>query len=85
LQRNKAVAAARWADRVESVDSTRVADALDRAVRRLLETGGRAAPLPVLLQFSVDGDPAGVACPTPTSSRSRSTSPGALDCSCGAL
>jgi pyridoxal phosphate enzyme (YggS family) len=57
LQRNKAGAAARWADRVESVDSTRVADALDRAVRRLLETGGRAAPLPVLIQFSVDGDP----------------------------
>ncbi|MCO1655898.1 YggS family pyridoxal phosphate-dependent enzyme [Pseudonocardia humida] len=57
LQRNKAAAAARWADRVESVDSIRVADALDRAVRRLLETGGRAAPLPVLLQFSVDGDP----------------------------
>jgi pyridoxal phosphate enzyme (YggS family) len=57
LQRNKANAAARWADRVESVDSTRVADALDRAVRRLLDTGQRAAPLPVLLQFSVDGDP----------------------------
>ncbi|WP_214406486.1 YggS family pyridoxal phosphate-dependent enzyme [Pseudonocardia lacus] len=57
LQRNKAGAAARWADRVESVDSIRVADALDRAVRRLLDTGGRAGPLPVLLQFSVDGDP----------------------------
>jgi pyridoxal phosphate enzyme (YggS family) len=57
LQRNKAAAAARWADRVESVDSIRVADALDRAVRRLLETGGRAEPLPVLIQFSVDGDP----------------------------
>jgi PLP dependent protein len=57
LQRNKANAAARWADRVESVDSTRLADALDRAVRRLLDTGGRAAPLPVLVQYSVDGDP----------------------------
>jgi pyridoxal phosphate enzyme (YggS family) len=57
LQRNKAGAAARWADRVESVDSIRVADALDRAVRRLLETGERASALPVLLQFSVDGDP----------------------------
>jgi PLP dependent protein len=57
LQRNKAAAAARWADRVESVDSIRLADALDRAVRRLLDTGGRAAPLPVLLQLSVDGDP----------------------------
>jgi pyridoxal phosphate enzyme (YggS family) len=57
LQRNKARAVAGWADRVESVDSIRLADALDAAVRRLIETGGRAGPLPVLLQFSVDGDP----------------------------
>ena len=57
LQRNKARAVARWADRVESVDSVRLADALDTAVRREQETGGRAAPLPVLLQYSVDGDP----------------------------
>jgi pyridoxal phosphate enzyme (YggS family) len=57
LQRNKARDAVRWADRVESVDSIRLADAVDAAVRRLLETGERAAPLPVLLQFSVDGDP----------------------------
>jgi pyridoxal phosphate enzyme (YggS family) len=57
LQRNKARAAVRWADRVESVDSIRLADALDAAVRRPVETGGRAEPLPVLLQFSVDGDP----------------------------
>ena len=58
LQRNKARAVARWADRVESVDSERLADALDGAVRRLLDTGGRLAALPVLLQLSVDGDPA---------------------------
>jgi PLP dependent protein len=57
LQRNKARAAVRWADRVESVDSVRLADALDAAVRRLVDTGGRTGPLPVLLQFSVDGDP----------------------------
>ncbi|OLT22305.1 YggS family pyridoxal phosphate enzyme [Pseudonocardia sp. CNS-139] len=57
LQRNKAAEAARWAHRVESVDSERLADALDRAVRREQETGGRVTPLPVLLQFSVDGDP----------------------------
>jgi PLP dependent protein len=56
LQRNKAREVVRWADRVESVDSERLADALDRAVRREQETGGRAAPLPVLVQFSVDGD-----------------------------
>jgi pyridoxal phosphate enzyme (YggS family) len=57
VQRNKARAVARWADRVESVDSTRLATALDDAVRRLLDTGERAGPLPVLLQYSVDGDP----------------------------
>ena len=57
LQRNKARAVAGWADRVESVDSIRLADALDGAVRRLLDTGGRPAALSVLLQFSVDGDP----------------------------
>lgn len=57
LQRNKARAAVRWADRVESVDSTRLADALDLAVRRALDTGERAGALPVLLQMSVDGDP----------------------------
>ena len=57
LQRNKARAAARWADRVESIDSIRLATSLDDAARRLLDTGERAGPLPVLLQFSVDGDP----------------------------
>lgn len=57
LQRNKAKAVARWAHRVESVDSIRLADALDAAVRREQQTGGRTGPLPVLLQYSVDGDP----------------------------
>lgn len=57
LQRNKAAAAARWADRVESIDSIRLATSVDHAVRRLLDTGERVEPLPVLLQFSVDGDP----------------------------
>jgi pyridoxal phosphate enzyme (YggS family) len=57
LQRNKASDVVRWAHRVESVDSERLVDALDRAVQREQETGGRVDPLPVLLQFSVDGDP----------------------------
>jgi PLP dependent protein len=57
LQRKKARSVARWADRVESVDSTRLADALDAAVRRDQETGGRTDRLPILLQYSVDGDP----------------------------
>jgi PLP dependent protein len=57
MQRNKARAVARWADRVESVDSVRLADALDAAVQRAQDTGGRLDPLSVLLQLSVDGDP----------------------------
>jgi PLP dependent protein len=57
LQRNKARAVARWADRVDSVDSVRLADALDAAVRREQESGRRPGPLPVLVQYSVDGDP----------------------------
>ena len=57
LQRNKARAVVAWADRVESVDSVRLADALDRAAARACEEGRRIGPLPVLLQYSVDGDP----------------------------
>jgi pyridoxal phosphate enzyme (YggS family) len=57
LQRNKARAVVRWADRVESVDSVRLANALDSAVRRAQDAGDRFEPLSVLLQFSVDGDP----------------------------
>ncbi len=47
-----------WAARVESVDSVRLADALDSAARRAADRGRRSGPLPVLLQLSVDGDPA---------------------------
>lgn len=57
LQRNKARAAVRWADRVESLDSLRLADALDSAARRAIDAGDRPEPLSVLLQLSVDGDP----------------------------
>jgi pyridoxal phosphate enzyme (YggS family) len=57
VQRNKAKAVVRWADRVDSVDSVRLVDALDSAVRRALDAGQRPDPLPVLLQYSVDGDP----------------------------
>jgi len=58
LQRNKARAVTRWAEQVESVDSARLADALDAAVRRTADTGGREPSLSVLIQYSVDGDPA---------------------------
>jgi PLP dependent protein len=57
LQRNKVKAVVRWADQVESVDSLRLADALDGAARRAIETGERVSSLSVLAQYSVDGDP----------------------------
>ncbi|MFI7597742.1 YggS family pyridoxal phosphate enzyme [Actinoplanes sp. NPDC049681] len=53
LQRNKARSVVRYADLVESVDSLRLASALDAAAGRL-----RDAPLDVLIQVSIDGDPA---------------------------
>ncbi|MDQ4118854.1 MAG: YggS family pyridoxal phosphate-dependent enzyme [Actinomycetota bacterium] len=58
LQRNKVKLVVPWAHRVESVDSPRLAGALDRAVAGAREDGTRDGPLPVLLQYSVDGDPA---------------------------
>ncbi|MFI6129115.1 YggS family pyridoxal phosphate-dependent enzyme [Micromonospora sp. NPDC051141] len=53
LQRNKARSVVRYADVVQSVDSVRLAAALDAAA-----TGARDRPLDVLVQVSVDGDPA---------------------------
>lgn len=58
LQRNKVGIVVGWAEQVESVDSARLADALQRAVRRARDTGGRDRALSVLVQYSVDGDPA---------------------------
>jgi pyridoxal phosphate enzyme (YggS family) len=57
LQRNKVRMVLPWVTRVESLDSVRLADALDRAARRACDAGERTGPLPVLLQYSVDGDP----------------------------
>ena len=57
LQRNKARAVARWAAEIQSVDSDRLADALDRAVGNAREAGDRTDPLDVLVQVSIDGDP----------------------------
>jgi hypothetical protein len=53
LQRNKAKSVVRYADVVESVDSLRLAGALDDASRQ-----HRSTPLDVLVQVSIDGDPA---------------------------
>jgi pyridoxal phosphate enzyme (YggS family) len=58
LQRNKAKSVAHWAAEVQSVDSGRLADALQHAVRLSLDRGDRADPLAVLIQASIDGDPA---------------------------
>lgn len=51
LQRNKARSVIGYADVVESVDSVRLAAALERAA------AGRPQPLEVLIQVSIDGDP----------------------------
>lgn len=58
LQRNKVKHVARWASTVYSVDSDRLATALDTAVTTALEAGERTTPLRVLLQVSLDADPA---------------------------
>ncbi|PZG01287.1 YggS family pyridoxal phosphate-dependent enzyme [Micromonospora deserti] len=53
LQRNKARSVVRYADAVHSVDSARLARALDGA-----SATARDRPLDVLVQVSIDGDPA---------------------------
>ncbi|MFC9999157.1 YggS family pyridoxal phosphate-dependent enzyme [Nocardia sp. NPDC127526] len=58
LQRNKAKSVARWANTVYSVDSDRLAAALDAGAAAALEAGQRDTPLRVLLQVSLDADPA---------------------------
>ncbi|MFI5612911.1 YggS family pyridoxal phosphate-dependent enzyme [Amycolatopsis sp. NPDC051903] len=58
LQRNKARSVVRWAAEVQSVDSARLADALGRAVGNARDAGERTDPLDVLIQVSLDGDPA---------------------------
>jgi PLP dependent protein len=63
LQRNKARSVARWAAEIQSVDSVRLAQALDRATGNARESGERAGPLDVLVQASIDGDPARGGCP----------------------
>ncbi|SNT22186.1 YggS family pyridoxal phosphate-dependent enzyme [Rhodococcoides kyotonense] len=56
LQRNKAKSVARWAHSIHSVDSDRLVDALQKAVRAAVDDGERTTPLDVLLQVSLDGD-----------------------------
>lgn len=61
IQTKKANSVARWASAVQSLDSVRLADALDRGVALAVERGDRpgdADVLPVYLQVSADGDTA---------------------------
>ncbi|MBP2324019.1 pyridoxal phosphate enzyme (YggS family) [Kibdelosporangium banguiense] len=63
IQRNKARSVARWAAVAQAVDSSRLVDALARAVDAALTAGDRNSPLEVLIQVSLDGDPARGGCP----------------------
>lgn len=58
VQRNKTRSLVRWADAVDSVDSIRLVDALDAATGKALDAGERGDLLEVLVQVSLDGDPA---------------------------
>lgn len=57
IQTNKANSVARWAAAVHTADSERLITALERGAGLALERGDRAEKLPVLVQFSADGDP----------------------------
>lgn len=65
LQRNKTRSVARWARQVQSVDSARLVDALDRASGAAQDTGERDGAVGVLVQASLDGDPVRGGCPLP--------------------
>ena len=65
LQRNKCRSVVRWAAQVQSVDSARLVTALDRAVRSASDAGQRQDTLGVLVQASLDNDPARGGCPLP--------------------
>ena len=57
IQTKKANSVARWAAAVHTVDSVKLAEALDRGAGLALERGDREDTLPVLIQYSADGDP----------------------------
>ncbi len=56
LQRNKVRTVLPWVTRIDSVDSPRLARAIDKEVAKARDAGERGGPLPVLVQYSVDGD-----------------------------
>lgn len=57
VQSNKANSVARWAAAVHTVDSLKLVEAFERGATLALARGDRDDKLPVLLQFSADGDP----------------------------
>lgn len=65
LQRNKVRSVVRWAAQVQSVDSGRLVDALDRAASAARQAGERDGPVGVLVQVSLDGDASRGGCPLP--------------------
>lgn len=58
IQSKKARSIVRWASDVHSVDRPKIVEALDRATGAALAEGERTEKLGVLLQVSLDGDPA---------------------------
>ncbi len=56
IQRNKARSLASWAHTAHSISSTRVVQALDRAVAAARSDGRRENPLRIYVQISLDGD-----------------------------
>ena len=56
IQTKKANHVARWATSVHSVDSVKLANALDRGVSLAKERGQRENNLPIFIQVSADGD-----------------------------
>ena len=56
IQRNKARSLARWAHTAHSIDSTRLVNALDRAVSAALAEDHRQDRLRVYVEVSLDGD-----------------------------
>ena len=63
IQTKKANHVARWAHSVHSLDSEKLARALDRGVGLAHERGQRDDTLPVFIQVSADGDTARGGCP----------------------
>ncbi|GAA1462301.1 YggS family pyridoxal phosphate-dependent enzyme [Williamsia maris] len=57
IQTKKAKTVGRWADRVHSLATIRLTDALDDAATKALDSGERSVPLDVLLQINLDGAP----------------------------